>query len=60
MKIEIKRTFVIKLSLKEARHLVEEASDIKVGSKPLLHELLDKLEEELEKSSDSSYTALKS
>jgi len=55
MKIEIRKTFLIELSLKEVKHLVEETSDIKVGSKPLLHELLDKLEEELEKSSDGSH-----
>jgi len=46
LKVELKIT--IKLTVEEAHRLLEEAEDIKVGLKPTLHELLDRIEEALE------------
>ena len=46
LKVELK--IKVKLTVREARQLLEEAEDIKVGLKPTLHELIDRIEEALE------------
>ena len=43
------KSIVIKLSKEEALALLEEAEDISVGVRPILHELLDRIAEILGK-----------
>jgi len=47
----LKVELTIKLTIEEARRLLEETEDIEVGLKPTLHELLDRVEEALESTS---------
>lgn len=41
------KLIIVELTLEEAQMLLEETRDIKVGRRPLLHELLDRIAEVL-------------